>query len=77
MKALYGWLLLIAASAGCVTLPTSWSDTKPTKPVDRTAAKPPSPPSGPVTQDQVNAGNAHQMAQALQKELDQEEQTGK
>ncbi|MBV9125817.1 MAG: hypothetical protein JO112_20900 [Planctomycetes bacterium] len=76
MKALYGWLLLIVASTGCVTLPTSGSDNKPARPVERTAAKP-SPSPGPVTQDQVNAGNAHQMAQALQKELDQDEPTGK
>jgi hypothetical protein len=61
------WCLLIiavGAGAGCVELPLHWFDAKPV----------PARPSGPVTAEAVTQHRAHEMADALQEELDRENQ---
>lgn len=64
-------LAVLLSGAGCVTLPSSWQKTPP--PAPHVAAKPAARPAAMVTADQVSEANAHEKAQALLRELDQEE----
>lgn len=69
---IYGLLFLSACmSAGCLHLPQLMGDGKPSEAPAQPAARP-SRPRPPVTADQVNETNAHEMAAALRDEVDRE-----
>ena len=67
-KAIALCTLLAVTSAGCL----SWNSFGTTTPVPPPPVAAPPRPAAPVTVDQVNSGNASQMADTLQKELDRE-----
>jgi hypothetical protein len=66
MKHLLGALVLLAATAGCVTNHQDIIKSAPAQPA------PPPPP--PVTDGQVNNQNAHAVSQALWDEMDRDSQ---
>ncbi len=57
---------LLAASAGCFTLPQAWP---PERPLSGPAH---AVPSGPITPEQVNELNAHEKAKALREEIERD-----
>jgi hypothetical protein len=64
-KKLLPTLFLLCTAAGCFTWPHDLRNDKPL----------PAPlPPGPVTADQVEAGNAHRLADAVWDEMDREQQ---
>jgi hypothetical protein len=67
--ACYLMLLAVFAGSGCWALPSFLEPADPPKPP---ALEPPKP-RGPVLPDRVTAANAHQMADALDDELDRAE----
>ena len=73
----YALLLVAGTVAGCVGLPTNADE--PSKPLPapaHAAAARPKRPTTLVTPEQVNEGNAHEMADRLWDELDRDSQTG-
>ncbi len=67
----YGLLLALGACAGCVWLPKQ-PDKPSAAPPPAVAVAKPTRPTMRVTADRVNDANAHEMARALEDELDRD-----
>ncbi len=70
-NACYGLLLAVWTGAGCVSLPSFFTDEKPAPLVTTPVAKPKRLPA-PVTADQVNESNYREKLAALQAEIDRD-----